>query len=108
MTIAKINPSMVLVKLAPVMSLSSLILMPQEAELRDEGETAVALTRQSSHPVHGRVVMAGERVRAVSVGDVVLFHPEVGVPCDGLFPTPHLMLKESQIDAVIPPREGTV
>lgn len=107
MTIARLHPSMVLVKLAPVMSLSSIIAMPQEAELRDEGETSVVLTRQHACPVHGKVVMVGDRVHDVTVGDVVLFHPEMGVVMDG-FRTPHLMLRESQIDAVIPPKEVCV
>ena len=105
MTISRLNPDMVLVKLAPVMSRSSILMMPPEAELFDDGDTAVVLTRQSPHPVHGKVVMTGAHVEDVTVGDVVLFHPEVGVPCEGLFPTPHLIVKATQIDAVIPPRE---
>jgi hypothetical protein len=105
--IEKLNPRRVLVKLAPVMSLSSIILTAPEAEIYDEGETAVVTVRQATVPVHGKVMMVGDRVLDVAVGDVVLFKPEVGEPCDDLFPTPHLLLWESQIDAVVPPREAS-
>lgn len=106
--VMRLRADLCLVKLAPVMSLSTIIHTSPEAEMFDEGDTAVVLVRQSDQPVHGKVVQVGEKVRDVAVGDVVMFSPEVGIPCDGMFATPHLMIPVTQIDAVVPPRGASV
>lgn len=55
----------------------------------------------------GKVVQAGPRVRDVRAGDVVTFAPTAGDPLDDYFPTPHVLLRETEIAAVIE-RETTV
>ena len=49
----------------------------------------------------GKAVQIGAKVSDVVVGDVVIFPHTVGDPLDGMFPTPHLLIPESDISAVI-------
>jgi hypothetical protein len=105
----RLRKDLCLVKLAPVMSQSSVILTAPDAVMQDEGETAVGLRWQSEHPIHGKVVQIADGVRVVAVGQVVLFHPEAPAhPCDGMFPTPHVIISAQHLDAEIPRREGAV
>lgn len=50
---------------------------------------------------YGKVRQTGPNVREVAVGHLVLFPPSVGEPVDGLFATPHLLIREAEISAVL-------
>ena len=85
----QLRPDLVLVKLAPVMpSASGLMLAPSMVQ-----------------PVCvGKAVQVGARVSDVQVGDVITFESSAGEPLEGLFPTPHLLIAERHITAVIEPK----
>jgi hypothetical protein len=82
----RLRRDLVLVKLAPVAErVNGLILEP-------------ALPA----PIcYGKVVDRGSTVRDVKIGDIVTFGPSVGDPLDGMYPTPHLLVSEQDIDAVL-------
>jgi co-chaperonin GroES (HSP10) len=56
---------------------------------------------------YGKVVNIGRDVEAygVSLGDVVAFGPTQGESVDGMFPTPHILIPVTAIDAVIPKKD---
>jgi co-chaperonin GroES (HSP10) len=50
---------------------------------------------------YGKVRQTGEHVTDVAVGDLVVFTPSAGEPLDGYFATPHLLIPEAEISAVL-------
>jgi co-chaperonin GroES (HSP10) len=86
MTAMRLRPDTVLVKLAPTAE-----------QRRDSG---IVLVRAVAPVVtSGKVVQVGDDVQDVQVGDFVTFSPMVGEPAPG--PTPHLFIREEDIDTVI-------
>lgn len=81
-----------LVKLAPTVEQT-----PTEAGILLEPAITPAVCR-------GIVVQTGPAVREIAVGQCVFFAPSVGDPVDGLFPTPHLILREPEVVGVLPKR----
>lgn len=86
-----LRPDLVLVKLAPA----------SEARTPSGLITAPAM---DPAVCYGKVVQIGARVLDVAVGDIVTFGPTVGDPLDGMFPTPHLLISFTDIDAVLEPQ----
>ena len=87
-----LRPDLCLVKLAPIVNVTSGGLVHLAPALR----TAVC---------YGKVVQAGSDVAEVAVGDVVAFSSRVGDPIDDGFATPHILVSEDHIDFVIDPKE---
>lgn len=50
---------------------------------------------------YGKVVQVGSKVRDVAAGSFIAFPPTAGEPMEGMFPTPHLLIPEREISAVI-------
>lgn len=85
----RLRPDLVLVKLAPAPTLSA---------------AGLVLSAVRPGPVcYGRAVQVGERVRDVRIGDVVTFESTAGDPLDGWFLTPHLLIAEQHITAILEP-----
>lgn len=88
----KLRANYCLVKLAPVpdTSASGLLLAP-----------ALAPTIS-----YGKVMQTAPDVDryGITVGDVVAFAPSQGELLDGMFPTPHILIPATSIDAVIEKR----
>lgn len=91
----KLLRDLVLVKLAPTI------------EQRPTASGIILEAAITPTPTYGKVMQIGPRVSNVTVGDVVSFQPSVGDPLDGLFPTPHLIVAERQIDLVVSKKEAT-
>lgn len=50
---------------------------------------------------YGKVVQVGPQVRDIAEGAVVTFGPSVGEPLDGYFPTPHILIRERDVDTTV-------
>lgn len=87
----KLRPDLVLVKLAPIpRAPNGIILAPSLTPV----------------PCLGKAVQVGTAVSDVQVGDVVIVPPSAGDPIDeGYFTTPHLLVRESDIAAVLERQE---
>jgi hypothetical protein len=50
---------------------------------------------------YGKVTQTGAKVRDIATGDLVVFPPSVGESLEGYFVTPHLLIPERDISAVL-------
>jgi hypothetical protein len=83
----RIMNNLCLVKLAPAI---------------DRTASGILLEPAMTPPIcYGKVVQVGPKATSVAVGDIVAFPPSEGESLEGFFPTPHVLIRDSHLSAVI-------